>query len=157
MLKFLKSVAIRFNPADPTATSARELLQRVGSASARKSNPDCAVSFRVLEDGDGKATAAGGNGEENAAAGGGGGGATVALEFSDGERRELRARDFTVADFVKAIEEKATAMELKQVLTECKFDPETAAAEEARQRQGGAAEQQQRRRKQQQQQQAQKR
>jgi len=140
MLKFLKSVAIRFNPADPTATSARELLQRVGSASARKSNPDCNVSFRVLE---GRPAAAGGNGgngggtggEASGTGGGGGGGATVALEFSDGERRELRARDYTVADFVKVIEEKATAMELKQVLTECKFDPEAAAAAEAAERQ----------------------
>lgn len=117
MLKFLKSVAIRFNPADPSATSARELLQRVGSASARKSNPDCAVSFRVLEDDLGT------SGSSNSAA-------TVALEFSDGERRELSARDHTVADFVKAIEEKATAMELAQVLTDCKFDPAKAAAEE---------------------------
>jgi hypothetical protein len=141
MLKFLKSVAIRFNPADPTATSARELLQRVGSASARKSNPDCDVSFRVLE---GRAppsaatatTAAAGGGNGGGSGGNGGnGGATVALEFSDGERRELRARDYTVADFVKVIEEKATAMELKQVLTECKFDPEAAAAAEEAERQ----------------------
>jgi hypothetical protein len=135
MLKFLKSVAIRFNPADPTATSARELLQRVGSASARKSNPDCDVSFRVLEDGTSTI--------KNTA--------TVALEFSDGERRELAARDFTVADFVRVISEKATAMELKQVLTECKFDPEKAASEEAKQRAekqqqsgGGGAEQKRR-------------
>jgi hypothetical protein len=122
MLKFLKSVAIRFNPGDPSATSARELLQRVGSASARKSNPDCAVSFRVLED----AVGGGASGASDAA--------TVALEFSDGERRELSARDHTVADFVKAIEEKATAMELAQVLTDCKFDPAKAAAEEEAQR-----------------------
>jgi hypothetical protein len=134
MLKFLKSVAIRFNPADPAATSARELLQRVGSASARKSNPDCDVSFRVLEGRPPAPAGAGGN-EASSSASSGGGAATVALEFSDGERRELRARDYTVADFVKVIEEKATAMELKQVLTECKFDPEAAAAAEEAERQ----------------------
>lgn len=130
MLKFLKSVAIRFNPADPAATSARELLQRVGSASARKSNPDCDVSFRVLE---GRPPV--GGEASSSASSASGGGATVALEFSDGERRELCARDYTVADFVKVIEEKATAMELKQVLTECKFDPEAAAAAEEAERQ----------------------
>lgn len=147
MLKFLKSVAIRFNPADPTATSARELLQRVGSASARKSNPDCDVSFRVLEGRPPAAATAsgsssggsGGNGEA-ASSSSSSSAATVALEFSDGERRELRARDYTVADFVKVIEEKATAMELKQVLTECKYDPEAvAAAEEGERRQRSAA------------------
>lgn len=142
MLKFLKSVAIRFHPADPTATSARELLQRVGSASARKSNPDCDVSFRVLEGGAAATAAARGGGGNGAGTGPSpSSAATVALEFSDGERRELLARDYTVADFVKVIEEKATAMELKQVLTECKFDPEAAAAAEAKQR-----EEQQRRR-----------
>jgi hypothetical protein len=125
MLKFLKAVSIRFNPADPSATSARELLQRVGSAAARKSNPDCDVSFRVLE---GPVVVGGGSG--SGGSGGAAASATVALEFSDGERRELRARDYTVTDFVKVIEEKATAMELKQVLTECKFDAEKAAAEE---------------------------
>lgn len=129
MLKFLKAVSIRFNPADPSATSARELLQRVGSAAARKSNPDCDVSFRVLE---GPVVVGGGSGSGGSGgdSGGAAASATVALEFSDGERRELRARDYTVTDFVKVIEEKATAMELKQVLTECKFDAEKAAAEE---------------------------
>jgi hypothetical protein len=134
MLKFLRAVSIRFNPADPTATSARELLQRVGSTAAIKSNPDCKVSFRVLE------PACGPAGSDDGADSG------VALEFSDGERRELRARDYTVADFVRVIEEKATAMELKQVLTECKFDPQAAAAEERKQEKQQQQQQQQQRR-----------
>lgn len=50
MLRHLKRVFIQFSPLDPRATSARELLQRVGCDAARKSNPDCAVDFQVDED-----------------------------------------------------------------------------------------------------------
>lgn len=49
MLRHLKRVFIQFSPTDPRSTTARELMQRVGNDKARKSNPECAVEFKVTE------------------------------------------------------------------------------------------------------------
>lgn len=82
MLRHLKRVFIEFAPGDPRSTSARELLQRLGCDSARKSNPDCVLDFRAAED----APA---------------GGSTVELVFSDGEQAKLATADMRIADIVK--------------------------------------------------------
>jgi hypothetical protein len=47
MLKSLRRVFIQFSPLDPRATAARELLQRVGNAASRTSNPECVVEYKV--------------------------------------------------------------------------------------------------------------
>lgn len=47
MLKSLRRVFIQFSPLDPRATAARELLQRVGNDTSRKSNPDCVVDYKA--------------------------------------------------------------------------------------------------------------
>ena len=104
MLRHLKRVFIQFSPADPRATSARELLQRVGNDKARKSNPDCAVDFKVDE-------------------GAGEGAAVVELQFVDDDTRRLRTADLRVTDIVRMIEEKATEMEMKSVMADVKYDP----------------------------------
>lgn len=87
MLRHLKRVFISFSPLDPKATSARELLQRVGCDAARKSNPACAVDFAVNE----------------AAPPGG---AFVELQFVDDATAKLPTADFRVDDIVRIIEQK---------------------------------------------------
>ncbi|GBF92570.1 hypothetical protein Rsub_05184 [Raphidocelis subcapitata] len=108
MLRHLKRVFISFSPLDPRATSARELLQRVGCDAARKSNPACAVEFAVEE-------------------AGAPGGAFVELDFVDDARARLATADFRVDDIVRLIEQKASEMEMRTVMKEVGFDPATLA------------------------------
>jgi large subunit ribosomal protein L53 len=109
MLRHLKRVFISFSPSDPRATSARELLQRVGCDAARKSNPACAVEFAV---------------EESGAPGG----AFVELLFVDDASARLATADYRVDDIVRVIEQKASEMEMRSVMKEVGFDPTKAAA-----------------------------
>jgi len=109
MLRHLKRVFIQFSPLDPRATSARELLQRVGCDAARKSNPACAVEFSV---------------DEAGAPGSG----FVELQFNDDARQRLPTADYRVDDIVRIIEQKASEMELRSVMKEVGFDPRGAAA-----------------------------
>eukprot|EP00775_Hariotina_reticulata_P000227 gene227-430_t len=97
MLKHLKRVFIEFHPGDPQSTAARELLQRVGNAQARKSNPDCVVDYKVVETAHIPKS-------------------VVELQFSDNESHKLYTADLKVADIVKIIEQKATEMELRSVM-----------------------------------------
>lgn len=104
MLRHLKRVFIQFSPLDARATSARELLQRVGCDAARKSNPACEVEFKV---------------EESGAAGG----SFVELQFVDDATARLSTADHRVDDIVRLIEQKASEMEMRSVMKEVGFDP----------------------------------
>jgi large subunit ribosomal protein L53 len=104
MLKHLKRVFVKFAPTDPRATSARELLQRVGCDKARKSNPECQVEFQA----------------DNAV---GPNGSYVELLFVDDEQRQLRTADLKIDDIVRIIQQKATEMELRSVMKDVKYDP----------------------------------
>lgn len=103
MLRHLKRVFISFSPLDPKATSARELLQRVGCDAARSSNPQCAVEFAV---------------DEAAPSGG----AFVELQFADGAEAKLQTADFKVSDIMRVIDQKSSEMELRAVMKEVGFD-----------------------------------
>jgi large subunit ribosomal protein L53 len=120
MLRHLKRVFIQFSPLDPRATSARELLQRVGCDAARKSNPACAVDFSVDE-------------------AGGAGSAFVELQFVDDAQQRLPTADLRVDDIVRLIDQKASEMELRAVMKEVGFDPAAQAAAAAAQGSKGAA------------------
>jgi large subunit ribosomal protein L53 len=109
VLRHLKRVFISFSPLDPRATSARELLQRVGCDAARKSNPACAVEFAV---------------DEAAAPGT----SYVELQFADDQQARLATADFRVDDIVRIIEQKASEMEMRSVMKEVGYDPVKAAA-----------------------------
>ena len=109
MLRHLKRVFVSFSPYDAKATSARELLQRIGCDAARKSNPQCAVDFAVDE----------------AAPDGG---AFVELQFADGAEARLGTADLKVADIVRVIEAKSAEMELRAVLRDVGFDAAAAGA-----------------------------
>ena len=109
MLRHLKRVFIQFSPLDPRATSARELLQRVGCDAARKSNPECAVEFKV---------------DEDAAPGS----SFVELQFVDDAQARLATADYRVDDIVRIIEQKASEMEMRSVMKEVGFDPSAAGA-----------------------------
>jgi len=104
MLKHLRRVFIQFTPSDPRATTARELLQRLGNDKARASNPACVVQFNVDEAGPS-------------------GSAFVDLVFNDGEERRVMTADARIADVVRTIEQKATEMEMLDVIKETKYDP----------------------------------
>lgn len=108
MLRHLKRVFIQFAPLDPKATSARELLQRVGCDAARKSNPACQVEFKVDEDGKP-------------------GSSFVELQFIDDAQQRLPTADYRVDDIVRIIEQKASEMEMRTVMKEVGFDPYKAA------------------------------
>ncbi|KIY99651.1 hypothetical protein MNEG_8310 [Monoraphidium neglectum] len=109
MLRHLKRVFIQFSPLDPRATSARELLQRVGCDAARKSNPSCQVEFNIDEAGKP-------------------GSSFVELQFVDDAQAKLQTADYRVDDIVRIIEQKASEMEMRTVMTEVGFDPQATAA-----------------------------
>ncbi|KAG2499338.1 hypothetical protein HYH03_002914 [Edaphochlamys debaryana] len=104
MLKHLKRVFVSFTPGDPKAASARELLQRVSSPSAKRSNGACVVEFKVEE-------------------GGAEGRAYVDLTFSDGDTRRVPTKELSVEDVGRLIEQKAGEMEMKAVMKEVGHDP----------------------------------
>ncbi|KAI8477140.1 MAG: hypothetical protein J3K34DRAFT_399503 [Monoraphidium minutum] len=108
MLRHLKRVFIQFSPLDPRATSARELLQRVGCDAARKSNPACQVEFNI---------------DEAAKPGT----SFVELQFNDDAQQRLPTADYRVNDIVRIIEQKASEMEMRSVMKEVGFDPQAAA------------------------------
>lgn len=109
MLRHLKRVFIQFAPLDPKATSARELLQRVGCDAARKSNPACVVEFSIDEKGKP-------------------GSSFVELQFVDDVQQRLNTADYRVDDIVRIIQQKASEMEMRSVMKEVGFDPQKAAA-----------------------------
>lgn len=104
-LRHLRKAFVQFNPSDPKAVSARELLQRLTGDKAQKSNPACNVQFDIAEDGQpGKAF--------------------VELTFNDGAEIKVLTADYPVVDLSRMIDRKGNEMELKQVLSEVKgFDP----------------------------------
>lgn len=104
MLKHLKRVFIAFTPGDPRAVSARELLQRVSSERAKRSNPACKVEFEISEEGQ--------HGQ-----------AYVDLHFVDDEKRKLPTADRRVDDIASLIDEKGTEMEMRGIMKEVGFDP----------------------------------
>lgn len=104
MLKHLKRVFVQFAPGDPKAASARELLQRLTTDKAKKSNPACVVEFKVDE-------------------GGAPGKAFVDLTFNDNEQRTLHTAEHGVQQIAEVIEQKAGEMELRTVFKEVGFDP----------------------------------
>lgn len=104
MLKHLRKVFIYFTPGDPRAVSARELLQRVSSDKARKSNPSCVVGFKINEE-----TAIDR--------------AYVELVFSDAEERKIFTEDYGVQEINRLIEQKGSEMELRSVMKDVGFDP----------------------------------
>ncbi|MEW5303397.1 MAG: hypothetical protein WDW38_001723 [Sanguina aurantia] len=104
MLKHLKRVFIYFTPGDSRAVSARELLQRVSSDKARKSNPSCVVDFKINEE-----TAFDR--------------AYVELLFSDAEQRKIFTEDYGVQEISRLIEQKGSEMELRSVMKDVGFDP----------------------------------
>lgn len=108
MLRHLKRVFISFVPGDPRAASARELLQRVGSDKAKKSNPKCEVEFKVDDNGV--------MGESY-----------VELVFADDEQRKLLTADFRIKDIEDIIQRKAKEAEMQEVMKEVKYDPWSAA------------------------------
>jgi large subunit ribosomal protein L53 len=120
MLRHLKRVFIQFSPLDPRATSARELLQRVGCDAARKSNPACAVDFAVDESG-------------------APGSSFVELQFADDATQRLATADYRVDDIVRIIAQRASEMEMRSVMTEVGYDPAAAAAAAATGKGKGAA------------------
>lgn len=104
MLKHLKRVFVQFNPGDPKAASARELLQRVSSNQAKRSNPACLVNFKVDEDGSP-------------------GRAFVDLTFTDNEQHRVHTKELSVEDVSRLIEQKAGEMEMRTVMKEVGYDP----------------------------------
>ncbi|PNH06892.1 hypothetical protein TSOC_006700 [Tetrabaena socialis] len=106
MLKHLKRVFVQFTPGDPKAASARELLQRVSSDKAKKSNPGCVVAFKVQE-------AAASNAER----------AYVDLTFTDNDTRRVVTAELSVDDVSRIIQQKAGEMEMKGVMKEVGHDP----------------------------------
>lgn len=104
MLKHLTAVVIRFVPSDPKSTSARELLQRLASDKARRSNPSCVVDFKVEAQAWPDV-------------------AQVQLHFTDGEKRTVQTCDKKVDDIVKLIHQKASEMELRDVMKEVSYNP----------------------------------
>jgi large subunit ribosomal protein L53 len=108
MLRHLKRVFISFVPGDPRAASARELLQRVGSDKAKKSNPKCEVEFKV---------------DDNGVMGQ----SYVELVFADNEQRKLLTADFRIKDIEDIIRRKAKEAEMQEVMKEVKYDPWSAA------------------------------
>lgn len=104
MLRHLKRVFISFVPGDPRAASARELLQRVGSDKAKKSNPKCEVEFTVDDSGAvGKSY--------------------VELVFADNEQRKLLTADYRIKDIEEIIQRKAKEAEMQEVMKEVGYDP----------------------------------
>ncbi|GIL72698.1 hypothetical protein Vretimale_4404 [Volvox reticuliferus] len=104
MLKHLKRVFVQFTPGDAKAASARELLQRVSSNHAKRSNPGCVVEFKVDEDGSA-------------------GKAFVDLTFTDNEQRRVHTKELSVEDVARLIEQKAGEMEMRTVMKEVGYDP----------------------------------
>ncbi len=92
MLKHLKRVFVQFTPGDPKAASARELLGRVSSPFAKKSNPACVVEHKVDD---------------------AGGPPFVDLTFTDDEQRKLVTKELNVGDINRIIQQKAGEMEMK--------------------------------------------
>lgn len=92
MLKHLKRVFVQFTPGDPKAASARELLGRVSSPFAKKSNPACTVEHKVDD---------------------AGGPPFVDLTFTDDEQRKLITKELNVEDINRIIQQKAGEMEMK--------------------------------------------
>lgn len=104
MLKHLKKVVVRFSPGDAKAASARELLQRLTTDKAKKSNPGCVVEFKIDEDGAlGKAS--------------------VDLTFVDNEQRQILTAEHGIEQIAEVIQQKAGEMELRSVFKEVGYDP----------------------------------
>jgi large subunit ribosomal protein L53 len=99
MLKHLKRVFVQFRPGDPLSVSARELLQRASTDSARRSNPACIVEFKIDEES-----------EE--------GTAFAELLFSDNDTRKIQLASVGVEEIARMIERKASEMEMIAVLKE---------------------------------------
>lgn len=102
MLKHLKRVFVQFTPGDPKAASARELLGRVSSPFAKKSNPACTVEHKVDD---------------------AGGPPFVDLTFTDDEQRKLITKELNVEDINRIIQQKAGEMEMKAVMKEVGWNP----------------------------------